>query len=454
MAQAQLVDVTDVVDNARFGSFQWRIALWCGVLVTLDGFDNAVINFVAPVIAKEWQAGPAAIGPVFGAGLFGLMLGALGFGPVADRYGRKPAVLASTFIFGLFALLTIFARSIDQLYVLRFLTGMGVGGLMPSAIALMADYAPKRIRATVVALVVLGFALGSGAAGFLGAVMIPRFGWESMFVIGGALPLVLLPFAWFQLPESIRFLVTNKRPPALAAALLNRVVGKSEFSGSESFVMPQEHALAGFAALHLFREGRAVNTALLWIAFFCNLVVIYGLLSWLPLVLRDTGIPLEAALRLGGVVPWAGIVGTIILGPVADRVGAPCVATVLYLFAAGFIFAIGLAGADMTILTLTVAGAGFCVIGSQNFSNVASAVIYPTAIRSTGVGWALGVGRVGGIVGSVSGGILLAAQISPRSLFLTIAIPSLVAALAMFLLWTRLRHAESARAMKTASTAP
>ena len=450
MAQARTVDITEIVDNSHFGSFQWQIALWCAALVAFDGFDNGVISFVAPVIAKEWQAGPASLGPVFSAGLSGLMLGALVSGPIADRYGRKRVVLASTLTFSIFALATVFAHSIIQLYILRFLTGIGVGGLMPNSIALMADYAPKRTRATIVAVMFLGFPLGAGAGGFLGAAVIPRFGWESMFLIGGILPLVLLPFASFQLPESIRFLVAHKRDTALVGSLLNRVTRTSEFSGDEEFIIADERTLSGFAAKHLFTEGRGINTALLWITFFCNLLVIYELASWLPIVLRDTGVPLESALRLGGMVPWAGIVGTIVLGPVVDRLGAPPVVAVLYVFAAGLIFAIGLAGADMTMLFLTVTGVGICVISGQSFINVISATIYPSPVRSTGVGWALGVGRVGAIVGPLIGGLLLAAHISSRNLFFTIAAPSLVAAMAMFVLWARGRDVEGGAAAKTA----
>jgi AAHS family 4-hydroxybenzoate transporter-like MFS transporter len=181
---------------------------------------------------------------------------------------------------------------------------------------------------------------------------------------------------------------------------------------------------------------------LLWITFFCNLLVIYYLASWLPLVMRDSGVPLDTALRLGSFSSWSGIVSTLVLGPIVDRLGATRVCTVLYVLAAAFVCAIGLSGANVALLAITIIGAGMCVIGGQSFINVLSASIYPTAVRSTGVGWALGVGRVGAIIGPAVGGMLLAAQIPPRTLFFMIAVPALIAALSMFVLSRRLRGVE------------
>jgi MFS transporter, AAHS family, 4-hydroxybenzoate transporter len=436
------INVTDVIDSGRFGKFQWGVAIWCFILVTLDGFDNGVIGFVAPVIVKAWGTSMPAFASVFAAGLFGLMLGALASGPLADRFGRKVVVLASTLTFAVFALSTALAQSIDQLYVLRFLTGIGVGGLMPNSIALTAEYAPKRIRATVVAVMFLGFPLGAGGGGFVGAALIPHFGWQSLFVLGGLLPLILLPIAIYALPESIRFLVVRGNQPVRVAALLNRLDANAAFDGTEHFAMAEEKKLSGFAVKHLLTEGRAINTALLWTTFFCNLLVIYYLSSWLPLVLREAGVPLDNALRLGGLVSWAGIVSTLVLGPIVDRLGAPGVVTVLYVLAAAFVFAIGLSGADVTLLAITISGCGMCVIGGQSFINVLSAILYPTAVRSTGVGWALGIGRIGAIIGPLIGGMLLAANIAPRHLFFMIAIPALIAALSMFVLALRLRRHE------------
>jgi AAHS family 4-hydroxybenzoate transporter-like MFS transporter len=453
MAQKQTVNVTAVIDESRFGGFQWAVTIWCAILVTFDGFDNGAIGFVAPAVVKEWHASMPSFGPVFGAGLFGLMLGALASGPLADRFGRKIVVMTSTLIFSGFALATVLAHSVDEMYALRFLTGVGVGGLMPNSIALTAEYAPKRIRVTVVAIMFLGFPLGAGGGGFIGAALIPAYGWRAMFLLGGIVPLVLLPFAYLSLPESIRFLALHGHRPEQAARLLNRLVGKRAFTGSENFVASEEKRLHGFSPKHLLTEGRALNTVLLWITFFSNLLIIYSLNSWLPLVLHDTGVPIAAALRIAGLISWGGIASTLILGPVVDRLGAPGVVTALYCLASICIFAIGLAGANVPILTVAVAACGMCVIGGQSFINVMSAVLYPTGVRSTGVGWALGVGRVGAIVGPVVGGLLLGAHMTPQHLFFTISVPALVAALAMLILGLRLRAASAPAASEIAMAA-
>jgi len=440
MAQAATVNVTQVIDEGRFGAFQWSVAIWCGVLATLDGFDNGAIGYVVPVIAPLWHISPPDFKEVFAAGLFGLMIGALASGPIADHIGRKRVILISTLIFGGFALATVWAQSLGQLYILRFITGLGVGGLMPNSISLTAEYAPRRIRNTVTAVMFLGFALGAGGGGFVGASVIPAYGWQALFVIGGTLPLVLLPFVFFLLPESIRFLVTRGQRPAEVARLLNRLTGTSTYDGTESFTI-SEQKLHGFTVRHLLTEGRAVNTVLLWVVFFCNLLVIYFLSTWLPTILREAQVPLTSALAIAGSLPWGGIASTLVLGPIVDRIGAPPIVTVLYCFAAVFVLAIGLLGGNVPLLWIAVIGCGACIIGGQSFINVMAATIYPTAIRSTGVGWALGVGRTGAIVGPLIAGFLLEAHFTSRNLFLSFAVPTLVAAAAMFVLGRRLRQA-------------
>ena len=443
MAQQNAVNVTEIIDNERFGAFQWSVAIWCAVLVTLDGYDNAAINYAAPVIAQQWGVPVPAFGPVFGAGLFGLMLGALGSGLLADRFGRKRVIVVSTLIFSFFALVTTQAQTIEQLYVLRFLTGIGVGGLMPNSIALTAEYAPRRIRATVIAVMFLGFPLGAGGGGFVASGLIPAFGWRSLFVLGGLLPLLLGLVAIFFLPESIRFLVTHGRRPDEVARLLNRLKRTTGFTASNTYAV-EEQPLKGFSAWHLLREGRAINTLLLWITFFCNLLVLYFLSSWMPSVLNQSGVPLDAALRLAGLQSLGGILGTIVLGPIVDRVGAPGIVTALFVGVAVFVFVIGLSGASIALLAAGITAVGICSVGSQSFINVMSASVYPTAIRSTGVGWALGVGRIGAIIGPVVGGVLLAAHFSPTNLFFSAAVPALVAAAAMFALGRRTTAAEAA----------
>jgi AAHS family 4-hydroxybenzoate transporter-like MFS transporter len=443
MKSVPVVNVTRLIDAGSFGRLQWVLAAWCAVLAVFDGLDNAAIAYAAPVIAPLWGVPVSRFGTVFGAGLVGSMVGSLTSGILADRYGRKLVILASTFIFGLFALITARAASIEQLYILRFITGLGLGGLIPNVLALTAEYAPARIRYRVVSIMSLGFPLGAGAGGFLGAAIVPGFGWQSLFLVGGAVPLVLLPFAHRGLCESIRFLVASGRQTKQISAVLNRVFRDAAFNHSQSFVIDEE-PVKGFTVRQLFIKGRAPNTLLLWVVFFCNMIVLFFLNNWLPSILREAGVPLASAFRLTGVIPWSGIIAAALLAAVVDRIGALRVLTALYLGAAAFVTIIGGAGGDVPLLWLGVSGAGACIVGGLTFINSVAAGTYSTPMRSTGIGWAFGVGRIGAILGPVIGGMLLAAHFNPKALFYGISAPALLAATATYALGRRLHRHQAA----------
>ena len=439
----RVVNVTELIDGRGFGRFQLLVALWCGFLVTIDGFDIGGIAYIVPVLAPQWHISPASFGPVFLSTLVGVFFGTLAAGPLADRYGRKRIVLGAVLIFGGFELATMLVDSVTSFIMLRFLTGLGIGALMPISIALTAEYAPRRLRTTVTAIMFLGFPLGVGAGGFIAAAIIPTYGWQSMFALGGAVPLLLLPLAALALPESIRFLVVHGKRPDMVARLVNRLTGTSEYSAADGFTIAEERT-RGFPVSQLFTKERALNTALLWVAFFSNLLIIYFLNAWLPTVLKQTGVPLETTFRLTGAFSWGGVATILVLGPVVDRLGAPAVVTTLFAGAVLCIFGIGMAGAAVPLLWVTVIAAGGCITAGQSFCNILAASLYPTTIRSTGVSWALGVGRAGTLLGPVLGTVMLAAEFTPRMIFFSNAVPALIAASAMLWLGRRLRTAPPA----------
>ena len=384
------IDVTTVLDRERFGSYRIFVVSLCGLVAMLDGFDTQAIAFVAPVIAAQWNVNLSAFGPIFGAGLFGLMIGALAFGPVADRFGRRVVVIASVAIFGLFALLTATARSFEMLLLLRFLTGLGLGGAMPNVIAITSEYSPARLRATMITVMFCGFPLGAVIGGLVGSQMIPAFGWESIFYLGGVLPLLLVPVLVAVLPESIRYLVSQNVEPARVAGVLNRISTAGAFRPDQTFVV-REPPLPGFPVKHLFRESRASTTLLLWLTFFMNLLMLYFLVNWLPSVLRQTGVPVERAIVSTALLNLGGVVGGVALARIIDKTGPYGALTAAYLGAAILTAAIGMAGESFALLMVIVFFAGFFVIGAQLAVNAVAAGAYPTAIRSTGVGWALGI---------------------------------------------------------------
>ena len=427
---APTVDVAGFIDQQPVGGFQIGLLLTCAAVLVLDGFDTTAIGYVAPSLAKEWGLSKGALGPVFSAGLFGLMIGALVFGPLADRIGRKKIIILSTLAFGLGALATAFVQDVNSLIAIRFLTGLGLGGAMPNTVAMTSEFSPHRRRAAMVMIMFCGFSLGAAVGGLLAAALIPQFGWRSVFVVGGLGPLLLVPILALRLPESVRFLALTGQANDRVAQLLGLVSPKTVFAAGTQFVV-HEPELAGMPVLHLFRDGRTLVTLLLWVVFFMSLLDLYFLANWLPTVLNDLGASVSQAVAIGSMLQVGGVVGVFAIGSIIDRFSFRALALVYFIaiFAVG---AIGQLGHSVVLVTIAIFAAGFCIVGGQTAANALAATFYPTAVRATGVGWALGIGRVGSIVGPLVGGMLLTMKWSAGEVFMTAAVAALCAALAAF----------------------
>lgn len=422
------LDVAQFIDEQPVGIFQIGLLLTCAAVLILDGFDTTAIGFVAPSLAKEWGLTKGTLGPVFSAGLFGLMIGALVFGPLADRIGRKKIIIFSTLAFGIGALVTACVQDINALLAIRFLTGLGLGGAMPNTVAMTSEFSPHRRRATMVMIMFCGFSVGAALGGLLAAALIPKFGWRSVFIVGGVAPLLLVPILALKLPESVRFLALTRRANERVAQLLGLINPKAVFAPGTQFVV-YEPRLAGIPVLHLFKEKRAQVTLLLWVVFFMSLLDLYFLTNWLPTVLNDLGASVSQAAVIGSMLQVGGVVGTFALGSVIDRFSFRALALVYFIA----VFAVGAIGQfehSVVFVTTAIFAAGFCMVGGQIAANALAATFYPTSIRATGVGWALGIGRIGSIVGPLVGGALLAAKWSTGSVFMAAATAALCAALA------------------------
>lgn len=422
------VDLAHFIERQPVGAFQVRLLLVCAAVLFIDGFDTQAIGYVAPSIGKEWGLERGALGPVFSAGLFGLMLGALIIGPISDRIGRRRVIIASVAAFGVATLATMFARDVTELLVLRFITGIGLGGAMPNAVALTAEVNPHRRRATMVMFMFAGFSLGAAVGGLIAAALIPHFGWSSVFLVGGLAPLLLVPLLLARLPESVRFLALSGDNDARIGALLEKIAPAVRFAPGTVFTVAEEK-LEGLPVKRLFADGRTPATLAFWVLFFMSLLDLYLLSNWLPTVVNDLGASVSVAAIIGSMLQVGGFAGVFTLGRFIDRFSYRALA-VTYLVAALAVGTIGLVGHSTVLLTAAIFASGFCIVGGQIASNALAATFYPTNVRSTGVGWALGIGRLGSIVGPLVGGALIARHVGLDKLFLFAAVPAVIACVA------------------------
>ncbi len=381
----------DIQSDSRGSPAFWRVLFLCMVVAMLDGYDTQVIALVAPVLGPEWNLDSSAFGPVFAAGLFGLMLGSIAFGGVADRYGRKPVICAACLAFGLLALLTPLSSSPLELAAFRFFTGIGLGAAIPNLMTLTAEHAPGKRRALAAGAMFCGFPLGALLGGLAAPGLIAIGGWQGLFILGGVLPIIMvLPLLLF-LAESPEWR------------------GRTEKADRETIRLRS-----------LFGGTLAIVTPLLWLAFIANLLVMYFLINWLPILFAADGADLGRSTMTSVLLNLGGIGGCLGVTPLVDRFGALKVMPLIFGATALAILAIGVIPAGSSIMIIAILMAGFGTMGAQMGCNAFAMFIYPAAWRASGLGWALSIGRIGSVAGPLLGGLLLALHFEPSELFLVI----------------------------------
>jgi AAHS family 4-hydroxybenzoate transporter-like MFS transporter len=409
--------VSDVIERRKVGGYQAMIVLLCGLIMFIDGFDTQAISYIVPLVAKQWHIAPKVLGPIFSSTLVGLMLGYLVLSPLSDKYGHKRVLTIASFLFGVFTIATVWAGDVTQLMAMRFLTGVGLGAAAPSAVALTGEFSPQRLRASFVLAIYCGFSLGFVVAGFAAGALLPRYGWTSLLWVGGLVPIALtVPLLLF-LPESMAYLTRRRERAAELAKTLKTLDPALRIDGDTVFI-DGTGAAKRAAISSLFALGRSPGTLLLWLIFFINLAVFYFMQSWLPTILTAMKYPMDKIVLLTALPTTGGILAAFVVGPAMDRIGPYVSIGVLYFCGAAFMaFTAASFGATLPVLMLAVFLAGFCVSGGQKSVIALAAVFYPTEIRSTGVGWALGIGRLGGIAGPSVVGMLMGQHWSAAQVF-------------------------------------
>jgi MFS transporter, AAHS family, 4-hydroxybenzoate transporter len=403
MQSKQDANATASFDNGQFGMYQRFIVIICALIAMLDGFDTQAIGFVAPAIASDWGVPVATFGIVFAIGLVGGLLGAVAFGNIADRIGRRRTLIATVTLFAIGSLATTGMTSLMGLATCRFVTSLGLGGAMPSIIALTSEYLPARIRGTMVAAMFCGFPLGAVVGAIVSAQIVGPYGWQSVFIVGGMLPLLLVPLLVRSIPESIQWLASRNRFEEIDAILL--LMKKTTFFDRAPAISAASEAKASLAGL--FREGRALGSLMLAAIFFFSLLLVFLLVSWIPALAVQSGYTLQSGVLAAAMLNLTGIAGGLTFGRLSDRFGTFAVVGAAYCTGGIGVALLALTGlASMSIFAFAAIAGVFC-IGTQLCAVSIAAEYYPAPLRATGLGWAMGTGRIGGIVGPLIGSMLL-----------------------------------------------
>ncbi|KUZ74186.1 MFS transporter [Burkholderia ubonensis] len=425
------INLHALADGARLGPLQYMVLFWCALIIVCDGYDLAVAGIALPSIMKEMGVNPAKAGFMMSSALFGMMFGNIVFGTIADRIGRRRAIAICLTLFSVFTAAAGLATTPFLFGAARFMAGVGIGGVMPNVIAHMTEYAPRRIRNTMVAVMFSGYSIGGMLAAMMGKEMIERYGWQSVFIAAGV-PVLLVPLILKWMPESMPFLIKRDRKEELAY-IAGELDPTYQPEPGDQYRVPSADKVDSAPVRHLFADGRGFSTIMFWIACFMCLFMVYALSSWLTKLMANAGHSLGSALTFVLVLNFGAVMGAIGGGWLADTFQAKRVLVLMYLLAAASITMLGYdvpTGWSFVLVGL----AGATTIGTQIVNCAYASQFYPMAIRSTGVGWTLGVGRGGAILAPIVIGILVEFGLPLEQNFMAIGLPALVAAIAVGLI--------------------
>ena len=438
------IDLHKLADDARFNRFHGLVLFWCALIIVFDGYDLAVVGIALPSIMTSMGVDATNAGFMVSTALFGMMFGAIFLGTIADKIGRRWAIAICVGLFSIFTAAAGLANDPFTFGAMRFLAGLGIGGVMPNVVAQMTEYSPKKIRATLVTLMFSGYAVGGIIAAVLGKNFIEAYGWQSVFFAAG-LPIILIPIILKSVPESMPFLLAKGRIAELKR-IASRLDPSYEPLTTDSFTVPTQDRADSAPIKHLFFEGRGFSTIMFWIAFFMCLFMVFALSSWLTKLMAGAGYSLGSALTFVIVLNVGAMIGAIGGGWLADRFHIKYVLAGMYALAA---ISLTLLGYKMptAALYILIGLAGASTIGTQIVANAYTGQFYPMAVRATGLGWALGVGRSGAILAPILIGVLVGMKLPLHQNFIAIAIPAVIGMIAVLLI-NHDRSASTQRAEK------
>ncbi|MEH3480783.1 aromatic acid/H+ symport family MFS transporter [Enterobacter cloacae] len=428
MAYSGKVDIQQVIDDSSFSWFHWLLIVLGFLVLAIDGFDTAAMGYIAPTLSAEWGIHKQDLGPVLSAALLGLSLGALIAGPVSDRMGRKRVLVFSCLFFGVASLGAAWAQTLNTLTLWRFLTGLGLGAAMPNAITLISEFAPKRCRAMAINTMYCGFPLGAAGGGVISSWLIPHHGWRSVLLTGAIAPLILTLLLALLLPESVKFLVQRGRDVMQIRRIASRFA-RGTLDGVTGFFLAEERVASKKGSVaQLFSMPWLPGTLMLWVTYFMGLVIYYVLLSWMPTLMLGMGYPLAESAWLTSLFTFGGTAGILLAGWMMDRWEAHRVVAGGFVLTMGLILLLGMEHNHIALFGGLIFLMGIAMNGAQSGMQTLAATFYPTECRATGIAWMQGIGRFGGVAGTMTSAQLLSMQWQADSILMILSLPALVAA--------------------------
>jgi AAHS family 4-hydroxybenzoate transporter-like MFS transporter len=410
---------------------QLTVIALCFLLEMLDGFDVFAIAYTAPSISAAWTLGPKELGVIFSSGVIGMAVGAMFVSSIADLIGRRQLLLYCLVLITVAMGLTGLTTNMGQLLAARFVTGIGIGAMLASLTAMVSEYAPDRQRNFAIGFMHSAYGIGGMLGGFIAAAVIPRYGWQSVYYIGAIGGAALIPLVALKLPESVQFLI--ERRPQGSLQRINAILQKLGAEQLEQ--LPARSAAPERPTVFtLLTPERRNATLLLWLAFFMGYVPLFYLTSWMPRIVMDSGLPMALGFFAGATFNFGTIIGDWTCGYLADRRALRPLLRAFFLAAAVSMVAFGFAPTLWWLLLIMSFVVGFFVLGGFVGLYMVATRLYPIEVRSTGVGWGIGAGRFGAILGPYIGGVLISAGWSTAASFLFFACPLVIAAFAVHLL--------------------